>query len=76
MLAPDRFVMTTTSGNAGRVAQWLEEWHQCEWPQLRVAIVPVTDQWATVSLAGPNSRAILSTLQTDIDLSNAAFPHL
>jgi sarcosine oxidase, subunit alpha len=76
MLAPDRFVITTTSGNAGRVAQWLEEWHQCEWPHLRVAIVPVTDQWATISLAGPSSRAILSTLQTDIDLSTAAFPHL
>lgn len=76
MLAPDRFVITTTSGNAGRVAQWLEEWHQCEWPHLRVAIVPVTDQWATVSLAGPKSRTVLAKLQTDIALANAAFPHL
>ena len=76
MLAPDRFVITTTSGNAGRVAQWLEEWRQCEWPQLQVAIVPVTDQWATVSLAGPRARVILSKLATDIDLSATAFPHL
>lgn len=76
MLAPDRFVITTTSGNAGRVAQWLEEWHQCEWPHLRVAILPVTEQWATVSLAGPRSRAILSGLSTDIDLSATSFPHL
>jgi sarcosine oxidase subunit alpha len=76
MLASDRFLITTTSGNAGRVGQWLEEWHQCEWPQLRVAIMPVTEQWATVSLAGPQARAILSRLPSDLDLSAAAFPHL
>jgi sarcosine oxidase subunit alpha len=76
MLAPDRLLITTTSANAGRVGQWLEEWHQCEWPQLRVAIVPVTEQWATVSLAGPRARAILARLPTDIELSAAAFPHL
>jgi sarcosine oxidase subunit alpha len=75
-LAPDRFLITTTSGNAGRVAQWLEEWHQCEWPRLRVAIVPVTECWATLSLAGPNARVLLSSLSTDVDLSAAAFPHL
>ncbi len=75
-LAPDHYLITTTSGNAARVYQWLEEWHQCEWPELRVAIVPVTEQWATVSLAGPRARAILSKLDMDIDLSNAAFPHL
>ena len=72
----DRFLITTTSGNASRVTQWLEEWRQCEWPNLRVAIVPVTEQWATVSLTGPRARDILSTLETDIDLSAAAFPHL
>jgi sarcosine oxidase, subunit alpha len=76
MLAPDRVLLTTTSGNAGRVAAWLDEWHQCEWPHLRVAIVPVTDQWAVVSLAGSRARDILSALDTDIDCSNAAFPHL
>jgi sarcosine oxidase subunit alpha len=76
MLAPDHLLVTTTSGNSGRVAAWLEEWHQCEWPQLRVAISPVTDQWATVSLAGPRAREIVTTLYSDIDFSNAAMPHL
>ena len=76
MLAPDRILITTTSGNAGRVAQWLEEWHQCEWPKLRVAIVPVTESWATLSLAGPKSRAILARIPCDIDLQGEAFPHL
>ena len=76
MQAPDRFIVTTTSGNAGRVVQWLEEWHQCEWPHMRLAIMPVTDAWATVSLAGPQARTILSKLSSDIDFSAAAFPHL
>ncbi len=76
MLAPDHFVVTTTSGNAGRVAAWFEEWHQCEWPQLRVALTSVTDQWATVSLAGPRARDILMKLDSDIDVSPAAFRHL
>jgi sarcosine oxidase subunit alpha len=43
---------------------------------MRVVIAPVTDQWATISLAGPLAREILSKLSTDIDLSNASFPHL
>jgi sarcosine oxidase subunit alpha len=75
-LAPDHLLITTTSGNASRVYQWLEEWHQCEWPGLEVAITPVTEQWATLSLAGPQARAILSKLDTDIDLCSPAFPHL
>lgn len=76
MLAPDRFLITTTSGNAKRVAAWFEEWHQCEWPELRVAIVPVTEHWACFSLAGPKSREILASLGSQMDLSTARHPHL
>lgn len=76
MLAPDHLLLTTTSGNAERVATWLEEWHQCEWPALRLAITPVTDQWATITLAGPRAREILWRVDTDIDFSASAFPHL
>lgn len=72
----ERVLLTTTSGGAHRVGAWLEEWHQCEWPDLRVAILPVTDAWATVSLAGPRARDILAGLDTTVDLSDSAFPHL
>jgi sarcosine oxidase subunit alpha len=75
-LAPSHLLITTTSGNAGRVYQWLEEWRQCEWPRLRLAITPVTEQWAVLSLAGPLARTILAKLESDIDLSPDAFPHL
>jgi sarcosine oxidase subunit alpha len=76
MLAPDRFVVTTTSGNARRVASWFEEWHQCEWPHLRVAIAPVTERWACLSLAGPKSRDVLASLDSTMDLSTSRLPHL
>jgi len=75
-LSPAHLLITTTSSNAARVYQWLDEWHQCEWPHLRVVITPVTEQWATIALAGPAARKVLTKLDTDIDLSPKAFPHL
>src|SRR5277367_1553726 len=33
-LAADRFFVTTTTGNAGAVLGWFEEWLQTEWPEL------------------------------------------
>jgi sarcosine oxidase, subunit alpha len=75
-LDDDRVLLTTTSSGAGRVAAWLEEWRQCEWPASRVVVVPVTDQWATVSLSGQDARRILERLQPSCEMSNEAFPHL
>jgi sarcosine oxidase subunit alpha len=75
-LDKDRVLLTTTSSGAGRVAQWLEEWRQCEWPESRVVVAPVTDQWATVALTGQHARMLLERLRPECDVSNAAFPHL
>jgi sarcosine oxidase subunit alpha len=75
-LGEDRVLLTTTSSGAGRVATWLEEWRQCEWPKLRVLVVPVTDQWSTVALTGQHAREILKRLKPGCDVSNEAFPHL
>lgn len=75
-LADDHFIVTTTSGGASRVAAWLEEWRQCEWPDLEVFVTPVTTQWATVAVAGPRARELLERFETDIALDAAAFPHL
>jgi sarcosine oxidase, subunit alpha len=76
VLDDDRVLLTTTSSGAGRVAAWLEEWRQCEWPDARVVVVPVTDQWATVALTGAHARTVLERLKPVCDLSNEAFPHL
>ena len=75
-LADDRFLMTTTTGNAARVLDWLEEWLQTEWPELKVYCTSVTEQWATTAVVGPNARRILEALAPAMDFSNAAFPFM
>jgi sarcosine oxidase subunit alpha len=75
-LAPERFVITTTSGGASRIAAWLEEWRQCEWPQMKVFVVPVTTQWAAIALSGPRARDVLSCFETDIAIDANSLPHM
>lgn len=75
-LAEDQFLLHTSSAGARRIAGWLERWHQVEWPDLRLFITPVTEQWAQFVLAGPQARDVLQTLQSNISFSRAAFPFL
>jgi sarcosine oxidase, subunit alpha len=75
-LGAQHYLMSTTSGGADRVHAWLEEWLQCEWRDLEVYLTPVTAQWANVCVSGPNARAVLTRLASDIDFSAAAFPHM
>ncbi len=72
--AEDRFLLHATSGGAARVAAMLDEWLQCEWPDLDVVMLDVSAQWATLTLSGPRSRAILADAGTDMDLDT--FPHM
>lgn len=75
-LAEDRYLMSTTTGGAATVLEWLEEWLQTEWPHLAVHCTSVTEQWAAVALVGPDSRAVLARLAPDLDVSNEAFGFL
>ena len=72
-VADDRFYMTTTSGGAATVLEWLEEWHQTEWPDLDVVFTSVTEQWSTVAVAGPRSRDVIARIAPHLDVSNEAF---
>lgn len=67
-LGENHFVMTTTSGGAARVYEWLELYHQTEWPDLEVYFNTVTDHWSTMTISGPNARKLLQEL-TDYDVS-------
>lgn len=72
-LAEDRFFMTTTTGGAAKVLDWLEEWSQTEWPELDVTCTSVTEQWTTVAVAGPRSRDVVARIAPDLDVSKEAF---
>ena len=75
-LADDHYLVSTTTGNADRITDWLEEWHQGEWPDLDLIIAPVTSQWAVTTIAGPNSRTLLQGIESEIDFSAEALPHM
>ena len=72
----DRFLMTTTTGNAAPVMEWLEEWLQTEWPELRVRATSVTEQWSTIAVVGPQSRDVLRALAPSLDVDAGAFPFM
>jgi sarcosine oxidase subunit alpha len=72
-LADDRFLVTTTTGNAAAVLDWMEEWLQTEWPELRVYCTSVTEQWATIAVVGPRSRDVVGALAPGLDVSRAGF---
>jgi sarcosine oxidase, subunit alpha len=75
-IGEQHFHMTTTTGGAARVLGWMEEWLQCEWPQYRVFLTSVTEQWATIGIAGPNARKLLAELTQDVALEDESFPFM
>jgi sarcosine oxidase subunit alpha len=75
-LADEHFLVYTTSAHADRIGAWLEEWHQCEWPDLDLVLSPATSQWAVLTVAGPKAREVLTSLPGMIDLSTDSFPHM
>ena len=68
-----RYLVTTTTGNAAKILDWMEEWLQTEWPHLDVHCASVTEHWVTIPLVGPKSRAVLGEVAPDLDVSNEAF---
>lgn len=74
-LDENHFHMTTTTGGAARVMNWLEELLQTEWPDWQVYCTSVTEQWAVMAINGPRARDLLSEL-CDADLSVEAFPFM
>nr|WP_235780793.1 2Fe-2S iron-sulfur cluster-binding protein [Sinomonas notoginsengisoli] len=75
-LDQDRYFMTTTTGGAAKVLDWLEEWHQTEWPALDVNFTSVTEQWTTVAVVGPKSRAVIAKVAPELTVDNDAFPFM
>ena len=75
-LGEHHWLMTTTTGNAAHVLEWLEEWLQTEWPELQVYCTSVTEQWATMALAGPHARDVLAALAPGMALDPDSFPFM
>jgi sarcosine oxidase subunit alpha len=75
-LADDRYLAYTTTGGAAGVLDWMEDWLQTEWPDLRVHLTSVTEQWATFPVVGPRSRDVIGAVFPDVDVSKDGFPFM
>ena len=74
-LGPDHYMMSTTSGGAGGVWNWLDDWLQTAFPEWDVKMTAVTDGYASMNVAGPKSRELVSRL-TDVDLDPDSFGYM
>jgi sarcosine oxidase subunit alpha len=54
----------------------LEAWRQDRFKLDQVFIHDATAHWATISISGPQAKAIIGTLGLGVDLDDAAFPHM
>lgn len=75
-ISENRYMVTTTTAHAGPVLTHMERHAQVVWPELDVKLVSVTEDWAAMAIAGPNSRRILQKAVDGLDLSNDGFPFM
>jgi sarcosine oxidase subunit alpha len=68
------FYVTATTSAVDQVYRLMTFWNQ-HW-RLDVDIANVTAGYAGLNIAGPKARAVLQSLETDIDLSAEAFPYM
>jgi len=75
-LGPEHYLMTTTSSGAAAVYEWIEDWLQTYRPDWQIHVTPMTSAYASINIAGPNSRELLARVADDVDLSTEAFPYM
>ncbi|MEO1314870.1 MAG: sarcosine oxidase subunit alpha, partial [Pseudomonadota bacterium] len=74
-LGERHFLITTTTAAAGDVMAHLEFCAQALWPEMDVALMSVTEQWAQFAVAGPQSRAMIDGLVQE-EVSDATYPYM
>ena len=75
-LAPETYLLHSSTGAADRVYAHLEEQLQINRPDWRVSVIPLTTQWANVTVCGPLTREVIRAAGTGIDISRDAFPFM
>ena len=74
--AETRYFITTTTAQAEEVISRLEFLLQTAWVDLDVQVVPLTDEWCGMSVAGPKARSALGLALPDQDFSDSSLPHM
>jgi sarcosine oxidase subunit alpha len=75
-LSETRYFMTTTTAQSGEVMSWVEFLLQAVWPDLKVHVSSLTDEWAGMAVSGPKAREALQLAFPCTDLSDAKLPYM
>jgi len=75
-IGENHYIMTTTTGNAASVMSKLEDWLQTEWPELKVYLTSITEQFATISVNGPYAPKLMKKIFSNLNFSKENFPHM
>jgi sarcosine oxidase subunit alpha len=73
-LHDQHFYVTATTSAVDQVYRLMSFWNQ-QW-RMDVDVANVTAAYAGINIAGPQSRAVIGTIDSDIDFSAEAFPYL
>lgn len=72
-LSENHYFITMTTSNSASVWLWLKRMQQTQWSELDVQLTSVTDQWASLAIAGPESRKLLTDLKPNFDIDKDSF---
>jgi sarcosine oxidase subunit alpha len=61
-IAPDRYLLTSSTGGADRMAAHISYVRNVLRPDMRVSAVNVQEHYAAIALAGPRARAVIEAL--------------
>ncbi len=75
-LEETRFVVSCSSSHVAGVQALLEEWRQDRFPGKAIFIHNATAESATLTVSGPQARAVIAAAGIVADLDDAAFPHM
>jgi len=73
-LGDHHYLVTMTTANTTSVWRWMNKLLQIHWPGLDVQLTLVSDQWASLAIAGPKSRQLLQALNPDFACDRDSFP--
>jgi sarcosine oxidase subunit alpha len=75
-LGEQHYWVNTTSAGVERTTAAFEEWLQCEYTTMKVAVTSVTSRWGNVTVAGPLAWKLLAACGFDAAFAPQAMPHM
>ena len=67
-LDEERYLLTSSTGGADRMAHHLDYVRKVLTPQLKAALANVQEHWAGIAVAGPKARALMAQLAPEFEM--------